>query len=46
MVTDTAFFRYPHCHARTDTADRLDYRRMAQVVRGIYAAALALADGR
>jgi Zn-dependent M28 family amino/carboxypeptidase len=34
MVTDTAFFRNPHYHRATDTADTLDYERMAQVVPG------------
>ncbi len=37
MITDTAFFRNYAYHSRHDTADRLDYERMAQVVRGIYA---------
>lgn len=35
MVTDTAPFRYPHYHRRTDTPDRLDYERMARVVQGL-----------
>jgi peptidase M28-like protein len=35
MVTDTAPFRYPHYHEATDTADRLDYGRMARVVSGL-----------
>ncbi|MBC3875142.1 M28 family peptidase [Undibacterium sp. LX15W] len=37
MVSDTAFFRNPHYHRMTDTFEKLDYRRMAQVVQGIYA---------
>lgn len=36
MVTDTAFMRNPHYHARTDTPDTLDYRRMAAVVRALH----------
>jgi len=32
MVTDTAFYRNPHYHLPSDTADRLDYRFMAQLV--------------
>jgi hypothetical protein len=32
MVTDTALFRYPHYHLPSDTPDKLDYARMAQVV--------------
>jgi hypothetical protein len=35
MVTDTAFFRYPHYHEPTDTPDRLNYPRMAEVVTGL-----------
>ncbi len=36
MVTDTAFNRNDAYHGGGDTADRLDYGRMAQVVQGIY----------
>jgi Zn-dependent M28 family amino/carboxypeptidase len=32
MVTDTAFFRNEAYHTDEDTPDRLDYKRMAQVV--------------
>ncbi len=39
MVTDTAFFRNDQYHLPGDTHDRLDYRRMAQVVQGVYALA-------
>jgi len=35
MVTDTALFRYPHYHKSTDTADKLDYERLARVVSGL-----------
>jgi Zn-dependent M28 family amino/carboxypeptidase len=38
MITDTAFYRNPNYHTRTDTAETLDYRRMAQVVAGVFAA--------
>lgn len=41
MVTDTSFMRNPHYHQRTDTWERLDYTRMAQVVRMLAAVALA-----
>ncbi|HSM41517.1 MAG TPA: M28 family peptidase [Afifellaceae bacterium] len=41
MVTDTAFLRNPHYHMPTDTADTLDFRRMAQVVDGLYRVAVA-----
>ena len=40
MVTDTSFMRNPHYHQPTDTWDRLDYQRMAQVVRMLAAVAL------
>jgi hypothetical protein len=35
MVTDTAPFRYPHYHKRTDTPDKLDYENLARVVEGL-----------
>ena len=34
MVTDTAMFRYPHYHEREDTVDKIDFDRLARVVRG------------
>jgi len=36
MVTDTSFYRNDAYHTRRDTADRLDYQKMAQVVLGVY----------
>lgn len=38
MVTDTSFYRNQNYHRPTDTADTLDYGRMAKVVDGVYAA--------
>jgi hypothetical protein len=35
MVTDTAPFRNPHYHKPSDTADKLDFERMARVVAGL-----------
>jgi Zn-dependent M28 family amino/carboxypeptidase len=35
MVTDTAFYRYPHYHLATDTPEKLDYERMARVTLGL-----------
>lgn len=35
MITDTAPYRYPYYHTSDDTADRLDYSRMARVVLGL-----------
>ncbi|HEV8586709.1 MAG TPA: M28 family peptidase [Methylomirabilota bacterium] len=43
MITDTAFYRNAHYHTARDTADTLDYRRMAEVVRGVHRAVLRLA---
>jgi Zn-dependent M28 family amino/carboxypeptidase len=37
MVTDTAFFRYPHYHERTDTPDKIDFDRLAVVSTGLTA---------
>lgn len=41
MVTDTAFFRNPHYHLPTDTADTLDFAFMADLVESL---ALALTE--
>ena len=43
MVTDTAFYRNTDYHTTNDTADRLDYARMAQVVQGVHATVTRLA---
>lgn len=37
MVTDTAPYRYPHYHTARDTADKLDYGRMARAITGLSA---------
>ena len=44
MVTDTAFSRYAHYHSATDTPDKLDYPRLAQVTEGLAEAICLLAD--
>ena len=44
MVTDTAFYRYPHYHAPTDTADKLDYVAMATVIEGLNRAVMTLVE--
>jgi hypothetical protein len=44
MVTDTAFFRNTRYHTPEDTPETLDYRRMADVVRGVFAGVHALAS--
>jgi Zn-dependent M28 family amino/carboxypeptidase len=35
MVTDTAPFRYPYYHTPDDTVDKIDFERLARVVRGL-----------
>jgi len=45
MITDTAFYRNTAYHTMMDTADRLDYGKMAQVVEGIYTYIIHLANG-
>lgn len=42
MLTDTAFLRNPHYHARTDMPETLDYKRLAGVVDGLEKAVLRL----
>jgi len=43
MITDTAFYRNSRYHTARDTADTLDYSRMALVVEAAHAAVLDLA---
>lgn len=43
MVTDTANFRYPYYHTPEDTVDKIDFERMARVVRGLGSVVAALA---
>jgi len=43
MITDTAFYRNRNYHTINDTAEKLDYKRMAMVVEGVYAAVAELA---
>jgi Zn-dependent M28 family amino/carboxypeptidase len=35
MVTDTAPFRYPYYHTKTDTPKQIDFARLARVVAGL-----------
>jgi len=35
MLTDTAPYRYPYYHTPLDTPDKVDYDRLARVVRGL-----------
>ncbi|WP_208597688.1 M28 family peptidase [Desulfogranum mediterraneum] len=43
MVTDTAFYRYAHYHTPADTAEKLDYQRLARVVSGLVPTIMELA---
>jgi len=36
MITDSAFYRNHNYHQVTDTPETLDYKRMAEVVNGVY----------
>lgn len=38
MITDTAYYRNPNYHSASDTADTLNYARMAQAVDAVEAA--------
>lgn len=42
MVTDTAFYRYRHYHAASDTPDKLAYPQFAQATLGLFEAAAIL----
>ena len=46
MITDTAFYRNHNYHTANDTAEKLDYRRMAMVVAGVYGAVLDLSSSK
>ena len=36
MINDTSFFRNPNYHSETDTIDTLNFKKMAEVVKGVY----------
>jgi hypothetical protein len=40
IVTDTAFLRNPNYHTSRDTAETLDYAKMARVVDGVWSAVM------
>jgi Zn-dependent M28 family amino/carboxypeptidase len=42
MITDTAYFRNPNYHKKSDTYDTLDYEKMAEVTKGVTAALKAI----
>ncbi len=44
MLTDTAFYRYPHYHSDADTPDKLNYEAFADMSNGLFRALRMLAD--
>ena len=44
MITDTAFNRNANYHSKTDTADTLDYPRLAQATAGVFEAVWQLSQ--
>ena len=44
MITDTAFYRTPYYHTSSDTAEKINYEYMAQVIKGLYAVLLKMAE--
>ena len=46
MVTDTAPFRNPHYHLHSDTADKLDYERLARTTIGLAKMVYTVANQR
>jgi len=44
MVTDTAFYRNLNYHTKLDTYEKLNYKKMAQVVFGVYTYVVELAN--
>lgn len=45
ILTDTSFLRYTHYHMATDTPEKLDYARMADVLNGLEAALSSFLEG-
>jgi Zn-dependent M28 family amino/carboxypeptidase len=46
MITDTSFYRNKNYHSAFDTADTLDYVRMAETVKGVWNAVIELCNKR
>lgn len=44
MITDTAFYRNRNYHTENDTAEKLDYTKMALVVLGVFASVVEIAN--
>ncbi len=36
MITDTAFYRNPNYHRKTDTINTLDFNKMYEVIKGVF----------
>ncbi len=45
MVTDTAFYRNSNYHLGSDTFETLNYKSMAEVIKGLYNVLIELGDG-
>ncbi|CAN5456364.1 M28 family metallopeptidase [soil metagenome] len=45
MITDTAFYRYPHYHTNEDTPEKVDYDSLARVVFGIAEVVKQISNG-
>ncbi|MHC4114761.1 MAG: M28 family peptidase [Planctomycetota bacterium] len=45
MITDTAVYRYPYYHMPEDTADKIDYDRLARVVSALEAVVMDVVGG-
>jgi len=46
MMTDTAVFRYSYYHTALDTADKVDFEKMARVVDGVRNVVASLSEER
>lgn len=44
MITDTALYRNPDYHSRSDTYEKLDYEAMAELVKGFTAVLIGLTE--
>ena len=44
MITDTAFYRNPFYHTSSDSAEKLNYRYIAELVKGVYAVLLKISQ--
>lgn len=46
MITDTAFYRNPNYHKKSDTFEKINYKSMADVVKGLRAAVNELSNNQ